>query len=199
MGTREADWDSSFNQILNRTKQNLNRINQRYAPSSDLTASYNLPLAPTVINNENRYSRSNVYESSNQNPLINTYAMNKPQFTPKVTENENDGLIFSLIERISKLEASEQANATTAQRLTNIEKSLADINSSISASFHDMKEIQRNILSLQNKSAVTSGIIEVIQHDNDSKRGVISKMDSWIRQGNTYIYLYYHCCYHFCR
>jgi hypothetical protein len=105
---------------------------------------------------------------------------------PSGNMNNNQDVLYSLMERIARLEETQQSSSTNAHRLLAVEKSLADLTSNLSASFHDMKEVQRNILSLQNKTAVSSGVIEVIQHDNDSKRSVISKMDSWIRQGEVW-------------
>ena len=35
----EAEWESSFSQILTRTKQNINRVNEKYGGNSNLIAS----------------------------------------------------------------------------------------------------------------------------------------------------------------
>lgn len=35
----EAEWESSFSQILTRTKQNINRVNEKYGGNTNLIAS----------------------------------------------------------------------------------------------------------------------------------------------------------------
>ena len=34
----EPDWESSFSQILTRTKQNINRVNEKYGTSNSISA-----------------------------------------------------------------------------------------------------------------------------------------------------------------
>jgi hypothetical protein len=201
-GLIDTEWENSFTQILSRTKTNLNRINQRYAPTSASVDS--LPTPPnygfdqiglgrgsTQLDGQQQSQNAPRYNNysnlQNHNPVSNIMLDQSVSYSkPSGNMNNNQDVLYSLMERIARLEETQQSSSTNAHRLLAVEKSLADLTSNLSASFHDMKEVQRNILSLQNKTAVSSGVIEVIQHDNDSKRSVISKMDSWIRQGEVW-------------
>ena len=97
-------------------------------------------------------------------------------------DNNNDNSIY---ERITRLEEQQRSNESHVNhRLNQLEKSYENIYHIVDKSNIEMKDLERNILQLQSKLTTTNGLLDVLQNENDSKRSVIAKMDSWIRQVN---------------
>jgi len=187
-----TDWETSFNQILNRTKNNLNRINQRYAPSSidnPLIAS-DIPFASTsnnTMNKMNTFNNDNSQMNTNNNQRTSllekkfTTSMNETSSYLKPKMNYID---TSLYERVARLEENQRSgDDSIIQRINQLEKSLESINNIIDKTNMEIKDNNRNILQIQHRLNTTNGLLELLQNDNESKRIVISKMDNWIRQG----------------
>jgi hypothetical protein len=184
-GADVSDWESSFSQILNRTKHNLNRINQKYAPTSNDNI-----LAPrNSVNNENiTNSSSLLLEKFNS---TNTF-LNQPRILSssidgalsKTGANQNNNARDTQInDRLTRLEEQQRANESAANaRLSSIEKSVEAILRAVDRSALETKEVSHNVMNLQSKYSTVNGLVELLQHENDSKRGIVSKMDSWIRQ-----------------
>ena len=101
-----AEWDSSFNQILNRTKNNLNRINQRYAPS----LSDNILLSNS-FNNENININNNLksYNSSNNSREKKDFThISEPKSYSNYQQNENNLTLLKVHERLARLEENQE-------------------------------------------------------------------------------------------
>lgn len=192
------EWESSFTQILNRTKNNLNRINQRYAPTliidkpSNYTNNY-------FNNNENIVNQGNSNGLLEKTPLIHNKSYHTNN-TSKPTTNMHHKTVHdmnlndnSIYERITRLEEQQRSSDSHINhRLNQLEKSYENIYHIVDKSSIEMKDLDRNIMQLQSKLSTTNGLLDVLQNENDSKRSVISKMDSWIRQVmNRIIYAIY--------
>lgn len=185
-----TEWETSFNQILNRTKNNLNRINQRYAPSpmienpiiSDLpftSNSINNINSMNTINNENMQLNNNQRTSLLEKKFTSAMSDTSSYLKPKMNYIDT-----SLYERVARLEENQRSSdSSIIHRITQLEKSLESINNTIDKSNIEMKDINRNVLQLQSRLNTTNGLMELLQNDNESKRLVITKMESWSRQG----------------
>jgi len=185
-----TEWETSFNQILNRTKNNLNRINQRYAPSpiienpiiSDLpftSNSINNINGMNTINNENMQSNNNQRTSLLEKKFTSAMSDTSSYLKPKMNYIDT-----SLYERVARLEENQRSSdSSIIHRISQLEKSLESINNTIDKSNIEMKDINRNVLQLQSRLNTTNGLMELLQNDNESKRLVITKMESWSRQG----------------
>ena len=185
-----TEWETSFNQILNRTKNNLNRINQRYAPSPMIENPIisNLPFTSNSINNINSMNTIN-----NENMQLNNNqrtSLLEKKFTSAMSDTSSylkpkmNYIDTSLYERVARLEENQRSSdSSIIHRITQLEKSLESINNTIDKSNIEMKDINRNVLQLQSRLNTTNGLMELLQNDNESKRLVITKMESWSRQG----------------
>lgn len=178
------DWESSFTNILNRTKQNLSRINNRYAPpgGDNLTSSYPPP------GNENRMNNT----ASSQNIFgAKSGGQNKVDASGNIINNSAGGgggntsedALFHLMDRINRIEQERRSEQPILHKYVMLEKTVDNLQKQVDVSQSDNKELQRTVNQLSGKLALANGVIETLQSDNDAKRGVISKMDSWIRQG----------------
>lgn len=185
-----TEWETSFNQILNRTKNNLNRINQRYAPSPmmDNPIIADLPFTSNSINNMNSMNAIN-----NENIQLNNNqrtSLLEKKFTTAMSDTSSylkpkmNYIDTSLYERVARLEENQRSSdSSIIHRITQLEKSLESINHIIDKTNIDMKDNNRNVLQLQSRLNTMNGLMELLQNDNESKRLVITKMDSWSRQG----------------
>lgn len=175
-----SDWESSFSQILNRTKHNLNRINSRYAPGVAPTLQDTSLLAPRgVINNENVH----------QNSLL----LDRFSKTDTFLRTEGGGrgaamapagpIDAGVLERLIRIEEHHRASeSATNSRMSSLENALEMAVSRSDRSSQQMKDLEHSVMLLNTKLSAVNGFIELLQGENESKRTVISKMDNWIRQ-----------------
>lgn len=185
-----TEWETSFNQILNRTKNNLNRINQRYAPSPMIENPIisDLPFTSNSINNinsMNTINNENIQVNNNQRTsLLEKKFTSAMSDTSSYLKPKMNYIDTSLYERVARLEENQRSSdSSIIHRITQLEKSLDSINNTIDKSNIEMKDINRNVLQLQSRLNTTNGLMELLQNDNESKRLVITKMESWSRQG----------------
>ena len=174
-----ADWESSFSQILNRTKHNLNRINQRYAPPTAGSIDTTILQPRGSINNENNFAQPSLLLDRFGN-TSNTYIQRPPEPQKQANPISVDTAILERLNRIEEqLRASEN---TSSHRLSNLDSSIESAVKGYGRSTQQVQDLEHTISQLQNKITPLNGFVEVLQSENDSKRTVISKMDHWIRQ-----------------
>lgn len=173
-----SDWESSFSQILNRTKHNLNRINQRYAPSAAGPIECNILAPRGSVNNENTINQpSLLLDRFNK---TDTY-LQRPAEPARAPVGNVDS---NILERLIRIEEQQRATESASNsRLVNIEKSIENALNGFQRASQQMNDLEHSISQLQNKFSNMNGFVELLQNENDSKRNVISKMDHWIRQG----------------
>ena len=179
IGTDNSDWESSFSQILNRTKHNLNRINQRYAPPTESS----ILASRGFVNNENAINQQSLLLDKFNKP--DTFLQQQQQRPVLESKSSSGDLNASamLMERLARLEEQQRATeSSSAFRISTMEKNLESALKAVDRSAQETKDLNHNILQLQGKISTLNGFVEMLQADNDSKRNVISKMDSWIRQ-----------------
>lgn len=174
-----GDWESSFSQILNRTKHNLNRINQRYAPPSAGTIDSSILQPRGQINNENTVNQHSLLLDRFSN-TSNTYIQQRPVESKPPAASSID---TSVLERLARIEEQlRQSENASSHRLANLDMSIESAVKGYGRSNQQVQDLEHTVSQLQNKITTLNGFVEVLQSENDSKRTVISKMDHWIRQ-----------------
>eukprot|EP01038_Epipyxis_sp_PR26KG_P004463 gene4463-6311_t len=195
------DFESSFTQILNRTKQNLDRINQKYAITNNnnfTTTSSNasqLSIQPMLLAQSTLQSQINAPESSEWKKRVESYEnissndinkQNNYHSNPiysnnsilndiKNSNNDYSDIISKLTSRIDKLEAAQIKS-------NNFESSIESMNKNYDKIYNESKETHHILSQIQMKVSINGSQIEVLQTENDSKRNMLSRMDSWMRQ-----------------
>lgn len=179
-GAESSDWESSFSQILNRTKHNLNRINSRYAPGVAPTLQDTSVLAPRgVVNNENVHQNSLLLDRfSKTDTFLRSDASNRgPAGQQSISFDPN------MLERLIRIEEQHRAaESASNSRLLNIETAIETALSRSDRSSQQLKDLEHSVSQLNSKLSSVNGFIELLQGENESKRMLISKMDHWIRQ-----------------
>lgn len=174
-----GDWESSFSQILNRTKHNLNRINQRYAPPSAGAIDSSILQPRGQINNENTVNQHSLLLDRFSN-TSNTYIQQRPLESKQPASSSID---TSVMERLARIEEQlRQSENVSSHRLANLDLSIESAVKGCGRSNQQVQDLEHTVNQLQNKITTLNGFVEVLQSENDSKRTVISKMDHWIRQ-----------------
>lgn len=156
-----AEWESSFKQVLQRTKQNINLISQRYS-QSDIVE---LPL------------RSGQNVSNVPPPPISP--TRKPQRSNLVSIDSDT--LNMILQRLAKLEERRMEGGEV--RLTAVEQTVENLRKLADSTTIEVQDSQRAALQLGNQITRQGGLLEVLQQDIDARRSVVSRMDSWARQG----------------
>ncbi len=93
------------------------------------------------------------------------------------------GLLNSILDRLEKLETSNHLPGNAEHRLAALEQSVEDTRRKCENSLAEVQDLQRVTMQLGNQITRQGGLLEVLQQDVDARRSVVSRMDSWARQG----------------
>ena len=93
------------------------------------------------------------------------------------------GLLNSILDRLDKLETSNHLPGNAEHRLAALEQCGEDTRRKCENSLAEVQDLQRLTMQLGNQITRQGGLLEVLQHDVDARRSVVSRMDSWARQG----------------
>ena len=93
------------------------------------------------------------------------------------------GLLNSILDRLEKLETSNHLPGNAEHRLSALEHSVEDTRRKCENSLAEVQDLQRMTMQLGNQVTRQGGLLEVLQQDVDARRSVVSRMDSWARQG----------------
>ncbi len=93
------------------------------------------------------------------------------------------GLLNSILDRLEKLETSNHLPGNAEHRLAALEQSMEDTRRKCDNSLAEVQDLQRVTMQLGNQITRQGGLLEVLQQDVDARRSVVSRMDSWARQG----------------
>jgi len=172
-----AEWESSFKQVLQRTKQNISLISQRYA-QSDIVE---FPL---------RAGSGGVRPTPGVTSYLPTGASQQQQqsSSPSRRQQPRGNLVSidadtlnMILQRLAKLEERRLEGGET--RLAAVEQTVENLRKTTDATVIELQDAQRAALQLGNQITRQSGLLEVLQQDVDARRSVVSRMDSWARQG----------------
>lgn len=71
-------------------------------------------------------------------------------------------------------------------RLTSLENSVESLRRAVENISSDMKDAQRTLALNSLQLSKQSGAVEAVQHDVDSRRSLLAKMESWSKQGESW-------------
>jgi len=95
--------------------------------------------------------------------------------------------LHQLLDRLDKLEGNMTgASSGTDARVSNLEKTLEAMVHKMEATNTELQDTKRTNIHLSNQVSRQGGLIEVLQQDIDARRSVVSRMDSWARQGEVW-------------
>jgi len=166
-----AQWDDNFSQVLNRTRDNITRISSRYtmppAPSSRTVPATPMPAPSAYQQYVNPMPTKGTVGSLGNSVAIDANVLN------------------SMLDRLAALESSQGGLGSSNQegRIAMLEKSLDAAHRKLESANLELQDAQRSQLQLGNQVTRQAGLLEVLQTDIDARRSVVSRMDSWARQG----------------
>lgn len=172
--------ESSFAQILNRTQQNLNRINQRYAPPTGQSIS--------LLSNNIANDRFQILAPSEpvRDRLAGRDVTNKPKPAAVTTVAINEDILRDMLERITTLESRRSEEANILTRLDRVEKLLTSSEKNIDNINYEVKDLQRQASHLQSRISNSETLYEASKVEHESRRGMNAKIDHWIRDHDSW-------------
>jgi chromosome segregation ATPase len=184
-----ADWESSFTHILQRTRQNLDKISSKPGLHA-ISTEHNYARAFAPINDVSRGAspaRLSIHHfEANEN--CNADSINRAQdMAPNRISNMGDEKVASLEQSLlNKHESLEEQlrkeNALLKERILANERTGEQCVNSTESHTHEIKELQRIYANQALQISRQNSMLDGINQELDSRRSQISKMDSWIRQ-----------------
>jgi hypothetical protein len=189
--------ESSFAQILNRTQQNLNRINQRYAPSSGLsTVNQNVP---------SRYFSKREPSTSDFSVVSSNYPVGKendrfgkntssnlikPQFSTSQSQQTqpsnppyqpNRDIIQELCDRLVLLEARMNEDTLNTRKVEQLQKLVQQHESLHITQQQEIKDLQRTLQQTQSRVATLETFVDTIRLESETNRLQSHKLELWMK------------------
>ena len=172
--------ESTFDRIVSRTRDNIDRINKKYSSAIATQPTYNASIG----NYTSSLASVGISESITSSP--NRRSNNQP-----TTEA---GSFNVILERLNKLERNHTAVGSTAstvesdsaKRIKELENTVSNLCKTVETLTNELKDSQRVQTQTNLKINRQSGIIDAIQQDVDSRRVLLSKMDIWAKQGEVW-------------
>lgn len=177
--------ESSFAQILNRTQQNLNRINQRYAPSSVSSQSASLLGGPAA--SSAGVSLIGAGSSADGPGLLRERLAGKDLTNrpgPKAALNTvtiNEDILRDILERLTTLESKRSEDHGVLQRVERLEKLLSNHDSALDHLTYESKDVQRQTTHLQSRISSMEMLYEANKTEAETRRAANAKIDHWIK------------------
>lgn len=174
--------ESSFAQILNRTQQNLNRINQRYAPSSVSSQSAIGGSSSSAGVSLIGPSTSAEGASLLRERLAGKDLTNRPgQKAALSTVTINEDILRDILERLTTLEAKRSDDHGVLQRVERLEKLLSNHDSALDHLTYESKDVQRQTTHLQSRISSVEMLYEANKTEHETRRAANAKIDHWIK------------------
>lgn len=171
-------FESSFDRILNRTKNNIDRVNRRYNSNSSNNVNQNPELrsrSPSPI----RRNENNNYFNHNSPKRYNYEDINKSN------ENISQSTLSNILNRLHVLENSNgidnDKGGDIMQQLKTLHKTVQLMEKSINEIKDEIKEVQHNNSSLYMTFGRQEGFIDALKQEVDLRRSTISKWDIWAK------------------
>lgn len=211
--TDSREFEASFSQILQRTRQNIDRVNSSLssggggqASSFSFSSRYENPSSSSLYSSSRVESRFNKYEpnyseakpsmmySSVPSSLGNSETVKRsPSIppTPLSTSVSDSGSVTitakawgDILERIAALES--KPSRDDSGRINALEKNQDYLQKQVESLGVDTREATRVTSYQSNQIRSQSQAIETLQSDLDAKRGVVSKLETWFREMETW-------------
>ena len=195
---------TSFDQILNRTRNNIQRISKKYStdnvnPLSSPALAGRSPIrTPSTLRKYgvNMDGSTISAESHNENNHVNAGTDDNSNFNNKKTlipgvEANLDEFKGGLLARMSRLErvhaeVSTDGDSTVAnlmRKISQLENTVDEMKGKLDTQAGDMKEMQRLISQNSNNLLRQNGQVNALLLENDNRVALFGKLDGWVRQG----------------
>lgn len=176
---------STFDKILNRTRENIEKINKKYvgnklvshsdALSEFFPSSRKENSVPSIQTTQRVTSNSSNSSTTNMNTYANPLAASNVALT-------------SILDRLAVLESLQNSSKddTANNRIQTLETTIDNMRRQMESMTFEIKDNHKVINQLQLHISKQSSIMDAIQQDVDGRRSILSKMDLWARQGETW-------------
>ena len=174
-----AEWESSFSQIMERTRQNINRISSRYSTESVDP----MPGRPMT--------------GAGAQGVLATLPPPPPSTCSAFKENvhvhpSGSTVLDSLIARVAQLEASQgtdtggEARVHVDGRLCVLEGNVEELHATMNCMVGQIKDVHKLSAATAQQVNRQGAVLESVQQELDLRRGTVARMDSWARQGEAW-------------
>ena len=195
---------TSFDQILNRTRNNIQRISKKYSsdnvnPLSSPALTGKSPVRTPAnyrkygVNFDGSATKAEPYnENNNANADVGeSGGVNKTTTLIPGVEANLDEFKGGLLARISRLErvhaeVSTDGDSTIAnlvRKISQLENTVDEMKGKLDTQSGDMKEMQRLISQNSNTLLRQNGQVNALLLENDNRVALFGKLDGWVRQG----------------
>jgi hypothetical protein len=174
----ESDWESSFAKILSKTKQNINKVNEKYMNSNSNTSHYNDYAISHSPNRrkEHPYPQKSAYLLQNNETYKRSKSQNNtPIKTPQKRENNNHENDESFMHyQINEKNYSNKENVQNPslekllERIMTLESNLGVDNGNEKESKIDLFEFERRMTIMEHK--IDKVIVEINRHGDYSSK-----------------------------
>ena len=169
-------FESSFDRILNRTKNNIDRVNRRYNNSNIINQNHDLrSRSPSPL----RRNENNNYFNHNSPKRYNYEDINKSN------DNISQTTLSNILNRLHMLENSNGIDSDKGgdmmQQLTTLHKTVQLMEKSINEIKDEIKKVQHDNSSLYMTVGRQEGFIDALKQEVDLRRSTISKWDLWAK------------------
>ena len=183
----------TFSRLLDRTRQNIQKISQKY--SSDV-------VDPIRQNSRSYGTRGVLYGSQiasvrtpsscrgvKENLIPSESQLQEHRYrevpTPLISQSHVN-IEEALLNRLSRLESLFEAltnnNTDTQKRVSALESTVDVLKHNVETLTAEVREGNRMSASANSTLIRQSGQLDSLLSDNENKRGAFSKMESWVRQ-----------------
>lgn len=157
--------NSTFTAILNRTQQNLNKINQRYAPQAQAQG----------MGQFSSVGKLGVRLDDRHLPMTTG-----PAASTGRTVTMDESTLTDILNRLSVLESDRLDSKQISAKQALQERTNNSVEKSVDQLTFDVKDLQRTFTTLLGKVNLTQSLVESLQGDTSSKG--LSKYDHWITE-----------------
>jgi hypothetical protein len=201
-------WEESFSQILDRTRQNINKISQKYSSElSPIDPISKYTFQPPSFSSNNDYLPSSQYRPQRvgikENIAPSIHSSNAALLSgkaPNVASDYSNSIHDSKLEErilnlekmlVSLSEKSEMNNSANSSSINAIEidRRLRFLETSVDSMRHSMESLAAEVKdslrqSAQNNTSLMRQSTQLESHiqEYEIRRGSYSKIESWVRQ-----------------
>lgn len=183
-----GEWESSFQQIVDRTKHNLNRINQKYAPRTGTQSASSAGKLLKGSENVLRQSNSGPASLLHEKFLARSAALSATQRQQLGGDEfgEGDENLSGVLQRLERLEEARQQQvhhaADGGSKVAELERTVQSLLGAVEQLQAQSKDSERAVHQLQQRVDRVQSCCDALQEAHDSRKHTMSKLDSWVRQ-----------------